>query len=129
MAVDESALYELIGGNIRAARERQVPKMSQVALGKRVGLTRTSMVNIEAGRQRPPLHVLWSIADALGVEVSHLLPRRADLSKAVQPVKLDQAAVTMIEDAANGDPHTKRLLTQFVTSARSQTLKKGDSNE
>ena len=125
MAVDESALYELIGARIRAARERQAPKMSQSSLAKKVRLTRASIVNIEAGRQRSPIHVIWRIAEALGIEPFQLLPRQADLDQAAIPVKLDAAAIKKIEAAANGDVHTRRLLTQFVSSA----VREGASNE
>jgi transcriptional regulator with XRE-family HTH domain len=129
MAVDESALYELVGSSIRAARGRHSPKMSQIALAKKVRMTRASIVNIEAGRQRPPLHLLWNIAEALGVEPAQLLPRRVDLDEVTQPVRLDKAAVAMIEDAANGDPHTKRLLTRFVSNARTQASTKGGQHD
>lgn len=48
--------------------------MTQVAFAKAVGLSRTSITNIESGRQPVSLHTLYSMADILGVEVSDLLP-------------------------------------------------------
>lgn len=67
----ESDLYAALGARIRQAREAR--GLSQTALGKRLGLNRTSVCNIEAGRQRPMLHTLIAAAQALGVELADLL--------------------------------------------------------
>lgn len=69
---DETALYREIGNRVRA--ERESLGFSQVELAEEIGLTRTSVTNIETGRQRPPLSTLYSIANALGVSVFCLLP-------------------------------------------------------
>ena len=45
---DEDALYRTVGDRVRAARERQPTKVSQVALAKKLGISRASIVNIEA---------------------------------------------------------------------------------
>jgi transcriptional regulator with XRE-family HTH domain len=65
--------YRQLGESIRKCRKRR--KLSQDALAKLVGLTRTSLTNIENGRQHPPLHTLCEIVDQLGIEFSELLPR------------------------------------------------------
>jgi transcriptional regulator with XRE-family HTH domain len=70
--MDESAIYAALGELVREHREGQ--GMSQGALGKRIGLSRTSIANIESGRQRIPLHHLYRMADALGVKAHTLLP-------------------------------------------------------
>lgn len=49
-------------------------EMTQEKLGKIVGLSRTSITNIEQGRQHVPLHHLFSIANALKVPPAALLP-------------------------------------------------------
>ena len=48
--------------------------MTQERLGTLVGLSRTSITNIEKGRQHVPLHQLYRIADALDVTPTMLLP-------------------------------------------------------
>jgi transcriptional regulator with XRE-family HTH domain len=53
---------------------REEAGLKQVDLADRIGLKRTSVTNIEAGRQQIQLHTLWQIADALGVTVGALLP-------------------------------------------------------
>lgn len=71
-------LYQYIGGRIRAEREEL--GFLQNDLAQEIGLMRTSIVNIEAGRQRLPIHVLYSIATALGVSVSCLLPKNDEVA-------------------------------------------------
>jgi transcriptional regulator with XRE-family HTH domain len=114
MALDEERLYRLLGARVRAARHRIVPTMSQAKLADRLGVSRASIVNIEAGKQRPPLHVIWKIADAIGVDATSLLPSRADYEDGGEPFRLDREAVEKIEKAAEGDPGTRRLLTEFI---------------
>ncbi len=48
--------------------------MTQERLGKLVGLSRTSITNIEKGRQHVSLHQFFRIADALEVTPETVLP-------------------------------------------------------
>ena len=48
--------------------------MTQHRLGMLVGLSRTSITNIEKGRQHVSLHQVFRIADALGITPDMLLP-------------------------------------------------------
>jgi transcriptional regulator with XRE-family HTH domain len=57
--------------------------MSQDAFAKAVGLSRTSITNIERGRQPVSLHTLYSMADILGVEPADLLPPPSKTSVAL----------------------------------------------
>lgn len=59
------------GAAVRRLRERR--SMTQGDLAERVGLGRTSMTNLEGGRQNPPLSILPELASALGVSPSELL--------------------------------------------------------
>jgi len=49
-------------------------------LAKQLSLTRTSVINIEKGRQQVFVHTLTDLARALGVSPSHLLPVEGDLA-------------------------------------------------
>ena len=93
-------------------------RLSQAALAKKLGMTRTSIVNIEAGRQRAPIHVLWAIAEELRTDVALLLPTRSDYEQETEPVELDPETITQIENAANGDQRTRRDLTSFIGRAK-----------
>ena len=69
---DFDEIYPGVGLKIRQMRENQ--HLSQDSLAQRPGISRTSMVNIEAGRQRTPSHVLWQIAEKLETKLSLLSP-------------------------------------------------------
>lgn len=64
--------YIQFGAAVRRARTDY--GLSQDALASRVSLTRSSIANLESGRQRPPLHLLIDLARALHVSPSELLP-------------------------------------------------------
>jgi transcriptional regulator with XRE-family HTH domain len=120
MALDEALLYRLVGEKVRAARLRAAPSLSQEKLARRLGVSRASVVNIEAGRQRPPLHVLWQIAEALNTELTFLIPRQSEYQVGAEPVRLDAQVVSQIEKAASGDAATRRKLTDFISAAQNQ---------
>ncbi len=73
--------YVEFGRNLRRQRQRPGAILSQDSLARRVGLSRTSVTNIEKGRQQLPLHMLYAFADALGVEPIALLPDKKQLSQ------------------------------------------------
>jgi len=52
---------------------REALDITQGDLAKRLHMTRTSLTNIEAGRQRVLLHSVDNIAKALGTTQKHLL--------------------------------------------------------
>lgn len=64
-------LYRTFGQRVTSARRGA--GFTQAQLAAAVGLTRTSVANIEAGRQHPPLHVLLLIAGHLGIGLADLL--------------------------------------------------------
>jgi len=65
-------VYREIGDSIQRLRDRK--RLTQEALAAGVGLSRTSIVHIEKGRQKPPLDKLYLIAELLDVDVFELLP-------------------------------------------------------
>jgi DNA-binding XRE family transcriptional regulator len=68
----ENAIYEIVGANIK--RFRQDIKMNQMSLASKINLSRTSLVNIEQGKQHPSLFLLLKIAQSLGVTLHDLIP-------------------------------------------------------
>lgn len=64
-------VYRAIGARVQMIRE--AVGMTQAELAKRVGYTRTSVVNLECGRQRLPLHQVEEFAKALSSNPKHLL--------------------------------------------------------
>ncbi len=81
--------YIELGRNIRRHRQRPGVDLSQDSLAKRVGLSRTSVTNVEQGRQQVPLHMLYIFADALGVEATALLPDKKKMAQEGKRVIVD----------------------------------------
>lgn len=69
---DKERFYANIGESIKAARTKA--KLSQAELAKNISMSRASVVNIEKGRQHPPLHLIWTLADILKVPLIKLIP-------------------------------------------------------
>ncbi len=99
---DFDEIYRGVGRKIRQTRENQ--RLSQDSLAQRLGISRTSMVNIEAGRQRAPLHVLWQIAELLETKLILLIPSPEELLAPQNLAVLDKEMMKQIEEVANGDP-------------------------
>jgi transcriptional regulator with XRE-family HTH domain len=69
-------LYAEVGRRLREARASA--GMTQADVARATGVSRTSITNIEAGRQHLPLHQFVLIADTLDVSAGELLPRSKD---------------------------------------------------
>jgi len=70
--MDSSLFYQSLGSSVRRAREAS--NLTQSDLAAIVGVSRTSLTNMELGRQRMLVDQLADIAIALHVSVESLLP-------------------------------------------------------
>ena len=69
---ENNAFYKEFG---RLVREfRKAAGLSQTDLAAEIGLTRSSVSNIEKGRQKVVLHTFAALLDVLGKRPSELLP-------------------------------------------------------
>lgn len=80
-ACEGSGFFEIEDGKeiyyytaLEIKRRRKELKLSQTELAERVGLSRTSIANIELCRQRSTLDQMSDIAKALDCNVKDLLP-------------------------------------------------------
>ncbi len=64
-------VYGRIGKYVSDARERA--KMTQEELAERIGMTRASISNIEHGRQKIQIHILYILADSLNISPLQLV--------------------------------------------------------
>ena len=106
---DQRPFYEEAGRRIREARRRRKPKLTQEALADLVSLTRTSITNVEKGRQKFLLHTLADIAKALQVSPASLLPesegdsdRRLDVALKDRPRSEKQWIKSAVSAAQKG---------------------------
>lgn len=73
-------MYDLLGQNVK--RYRLEKGLTQEQVANKIDLTRTSIVNIEQGRQHPPIHILLDLAKALGILISDLIPKEEEFEVA-----------------------------------------------
>ena len=67
----EKRISEVVSGNIAAYRKAK--GMTQSKLGELIGLSRTSIVNIEKGRRPLQIDTIWEIANQLDIPPLWLL--------------------------------------------------------
>jgi transcriptional regulator with XRE-family HTH domain len=80
VAAPKGPFYEQLGKNLATARRRI--RLTQDRLAAAVEMSRTSITNIEKGRQIVPVHLLARLAQTLNVTVTDLL-EGADFAPAV----------------------------------------------
>lgn len=68
-----AALYARIGDHLKTAREQR--GISQFDLAAAIGVTRSSVANIESGRQRIQVHALIAACQALGCDPADIISR------------------------------------------------------
>src|SRR5437868_7198023 len=73
-----TALYVRFGELFR--KHREAKPLTQEQVSKMVGLSRTSIANIEAGRQKILLHQLLDLAAAVEIHPSALIPEETAIS-------------------------------------------------
>lgn len=76
-----SPVYQAVGEKVRDFRKES--GLSQLDLADRAACSRITISNLERGRQRISLELLFEIAIALEVELADLMPARADLKATV----------------------------------------------
>jgi transcriptional regulator with XRE-family HTH domain len=98
------AMYREVGKLIAAYRRKK--KLSQAVLASHIGHTRTSITNIEAGRQRIPLDLLYKIADVLQTDFRNLLaPPSESLPPEIEkklPKQFDEAQLRALKRIVPG---------------------------
>jgi transcriptional regulator with XRE-family HTH domain len=106
-------LYQHIGKEIRRLREEA--GMSQSQLADAIGHLRASVANIEAGRQKTPLHVLYAISEALETDLKAMLPDRYEVMgglSVISTAELFGNRLPQVEDCLRQDfQELKRMRT------------------
>ncbi len=82
VVMDDAELNREFGSRLRLMRRQA--HLSQDALAESATLSRTSVVNIERGRQGVSLATLYRLAGALACDCADLLPKPANTSPPVQ---------------------------------------------
>ena len=96
------SLCAAVGTRVQRARKQR--EWSQSDLARVIGMTRSSIANLETGRQRPPVHVALLIASVLNVAVTDLLPSGPDLDEIVSAIGQETAWADAARPAATARP-------------------------
>lgn len=111
--LNSKLLYEKIGQRIKEIREQSDSEIRQQQLADVLGLTRTSITNIEKGNQKITLDALYKFCDYFKIEVSDLLP-------SVQSVKTEGASVEVeVGDKLHKIPPKAGAVIKRLTSTSS----------
>ena len=76
--MDEESINKALGTRLGAERRRSL--LTQGDLARRVGIGRTTIANIERGRQSVSVPLLYRLAASLGVAPESLLPQGVETS-------------------------------------------------
>lgn len=96
---EKKHLFETIGFQIR--KLRLDADLSQEALGELVQKSRTSIVNIELGRQHPPLDLLIDISACLHVPLQELIGESVWSKNG--NTKLDKVKESLLKEKSDKD--------------------------
>lgn len=104
--MEHQQLYHWIGQHIADIRRQK--KVSQTFLAKKVGLSQSSIANIEKGRQQAPLHILLIIAAILGVPATDIIPINNE------HLPSDDDLISKIDGDANVNEENKSKAKHFI---------------
>jgi len=100
------SLYRHIGRAVKHAREAL--EMTQEELASQVGVARTSITNLEKGKQHFPLHHLLSVAELLHMDLVSFIPSSDELESAAVPLLVRGNVLVQ------GAPRTNRVVAELL---------------
>ncbi|MCX6238800.1 MAG: helix-turn-helix transcriptional regulator [Bacteroidia bacterium] len=112
---EKYALYIAIGLKIKEIR--QAKGMNQESFARSLNLTRASIANIEQGRQRATIHLIYDICKKTEVNITDILPV---IQKGDELLAMWQKR---IEIAAKGDSNDTKKLKDFLIEITSECQK------
>src|SRR5476649_2260054 len=72
MPFDQKAFYREVGIRLQVIRKRR--ELTQEEVAKQLSVSRASYANVEGGRQRASLDLMWKLSVLLGVPISDFVP-------------------------------------------------------
>lgn len=96
--------YSQLGKKISLKRKES--QLSQVQVADRISMSRASIVNIEKGRQFPPIHLLWSLSKVFDVRLEELFPEFELISEGTNP--------NFKKFLDNVNPETSEIINSFL---------------
>lgn len=109
-----AALYTRIGDHLKTAREQR--GVSQHNLADAIGVTRSSVANIESGRQRIQIHTLIAACQALNLDPADIVSQAlegADPLASSLPRSATQHTARLRKQLLNAQGHITKLLDEL----------------
>lgn len=78
-------IYQIIGNKIKEFRNKA--ELSQKKLAENIGLKRITLINMEKGKQKIPLDILYLIANIFSLQIFSLLPTDEEIKKIIYEKK------------------------------------------
>ncbi len=103
-------LYSKVGEKL--IEIRKLNGLTQEELSKMVNINRSTISNIEAGRQQISLHLLFKIAQVLHMEVSNFLPSLDEIASLMAE---EENYLHKLMDQKNLGDYTRNSILQFTT--------------
>lgn len=87
--LDVENMAAIVNGRFgrRLSRIRNVRDLSQGELGSRIGVSRTTIANLEGGKQNVQLHQVFALARALDTPVEELIPTGKELGLDTEAIR------------------------------------------
>ena len=102
--IDESALYRYIGELLKQTRKSNTPVTSQQDLANILHVERSTISNIESGKQRPSISLLYSFCLHFDLPIKDVLPdvdAVMDFGQRDQVIEVGQQTYHVTEDLAS----------------------------
>jgi len=113
-----SVLYSMLGERIKDRREES--RLSQQQLSEAVSnvypLKRSSISNIERGRQQPPIHVLYAICNILNFDIQTILPTYSEVQLKLK--KDERSSVEAYLKTLEVDDTTRGLIENIINKPK-----------
>ncbi len=110
----QTIFYEKIGEKIKEIR--RLKEINQEALANTLGISRVSLVNIETGKQRIPLHVLLDICESLNVTMNELVPQNVNADHSI-----DRSIINKINKETNNSSDSSEKVISYISSKMNKT--------
>lgn len=110
---DIDLFYSDLGEKIKTERLRQ--RISQEELASYLGLTRSSVINLEKGRHRPSIYQLLQISAMLNIEYTKLIPVALKINKNSTTNEELKDKVQSILDPNEFDDNAKNAVLDFLS--------------
>lgn len=107
---------------VRVRQRRDELKLTQEQLAKRIGISRSSLANIERGRHYAPVHLLLALAEALQVEMGELLPTHEQLNALVDMSRGVPKFVSIGGERSLMPSQVVQLVGQLLTASTDPSL-------